>query len=147
MLLRLLASALLFSLAACGGDKGGDTGGDTASGTNTWAVRKAHIETYTKALEAAPDYDAAVVAGQAWIDANMAAYKTNCVQLNKDAQDLTKGKDAVGHRTDLKAYTTRLHKVAGHNPAKVDMKTLKKLGLLQKQMHSFWLCDNAVKAP
>lgn len=147
MLSRLLVLALLTTLAACGGDKGGDKGGDTADATNTFAVRKAAIDAYMTAVEGAADPDAALVAGQAWIDANLAAYKTNCVQLTKDRGDLSKGKLETGHKTDMQAYVARLHKVAGHDPAKMDMKALKKSGLLQKQLHSFWLCDNAMKAP
>lgn len=143
MLLRLIAIALISTLAACGGDKGGDA----TDGTNSYAVRKASIDAYMKAVEAAPDADAALTAGQAWIDANMAAYKKNCVQWQKDSGDLSKGDLAKGNETNLQEYIARLHKVAGHDPAKMDMKKLKKSALLQKQLNSFWLCDNALKAP
>lgn len=140
MIVRLLCLALLTTLAACGSKEGG--GGD---GDNTFAARKASIDAYMKAVEGAGDFDKALAAGQAWLDGNLAAYKTNCAQLVKDRQDLKKSKAAKAHRTDLKAYIARLHAVAGHDPAKMDMAKLKRSAQLQKQLNSFFSCDNALK--
>jgi hypothetical protein len=127
-------------LAACGSKDS-----ETAAGESSFAVRKASIDAYMKAVESAGGYDAALAAGQAWVDANLAAYKTNCAQLVKDRQDLKKSKQAAAHRTDLKAYTARLHAVAGHDPKKMDMKALKRSAALQKQLNGFFNCDNALK--
>lgn len=144
MILRICTFALLTLTLAC--SKGGDAGGG-GDGDSTFARRKASIDAFMKAVEGAGDYDKGLAAGQAWIDANLAAYKTNCEQLVKDRQDPKKSKGASAHATDLKAYVARLHAVAGHDPAKMDMTALKRSAELQKQLNSFFNCDNALKAP
>lgn len=138
--LLLLCVALLTTLTACG-----DKGGSGDKGSNVFAVRKASIDSYMTAIEAAGDYDKAVVAGKAWIETNLPAYKTNCTQLVVDRQDLSKGDLAKGHKTSLDAYVARLHKIAGHDTKKMDMAALKRSALLQKQLHSFWSCDTVLK--
>lgn len=145
-LILIFASFLALTFtAACGGKDGGGGGG--ADGDNPFAQRKAHIDAYLAAVEGAADAAAAIAAGQAWVDENMAAYKANCTKLIEYRQDLEKSKMAKGIETPFDTTMERLNKVAGVDPAKPDAAAMKNAGELMKQLNSFFQCDVAVKAP
>ncbi|MFT7581081.1 MAG: hypothetical protein ACI9MR_002755 [Myxococcota bacterium] len=141
----LISAAILFAMTsvACDSKKGG--GGD-ADGDNPFAQRKAHIEAYFTAIEAAADPEKAGAAGQAWLDANKTAYVGNCTKLIEYRGDLKKSKMAKGHNTDYNAYMGRIHAAAKFDPKKPDAASMKAAKPLMVQFGTFFQCDAAVKA-
>ena len=90
------------------------------------------VEAYMKVVEEAADLDAAVVAGQGWLDANLESYTANCVLLKEVRQDLKRSKMGRGIKTPYDEYMARLQKKAD-NP-------MLSAPLLQ-QFSSFFNCD------
>lgn len=130
ILILMLALALM---PACDSKKGeGKEEAAGEEGPNPFQIRKDSVEAYMTAIEGAADADAALAAGQAWLDANLDGYKKNCDMLIEYRGDAKKSKMAKGIETDFDGYMTRLSEKAGGPMA---------VGPLGAQFNSFFNCD------
>jgi|GEM_PF-1919998 len=145
----ITAALALFAVAtapACGSKEAGGAA-PAAESDNPFAKRKASIDEYVAAVEGAGDPDKAMAAGQAWVDANLAAYKTNCKTLVEYAKDLKKSAMADGIETPFESYMDRVHKAGGFDPKNPNGDAMRKAAELLKQFSGFFNCDNALAAP